>query len=309
MKEVLLSDIVAFFSADIVEVKGNISNKRIRYLKPVEQEDEFTLDWVNPANKAGQQFAEHSKAKVIVCNSAIEYNDALQKADKVLVVSKTPKLLLAKIYQHYFKTSPAPQISDKADISPDAVIGTNCYIGAFSSVGKCKIGNNVTIMPNVTIYDDVEIGDNVMVHSGCTIGSNGLGCMRDSDDILYISPHVGGVIIFENVEIGANSFIARGAFSNTIIKKGTKINGNCFIAHNCIIGENVLFTGNSMIAGSSNIGFNSIVYSNVFVREQITVGENSVIGAGSVVTKDIPANEIWYGSPAKKQRDNEKRQN
>lgn len=307
MKETQLSNIVAAFQADIIEIKGDVSRKLIKYLKPIGEEDEFTLDWVNPANPNGQQFAEKTHAKAIVCNSSIEYNETLQSMDKVLIVSDNPKLLLAKIYQQFFKELPSPQINDKADISPEATIGKNCFIGAFCSIGKCKIGNNVTIMPNVTIYDDVEIGDNVIVHSGCTIGTNGLGCMRDNDDALYVSPHVGGVVIEENVEVGANSFIARGAFSNTVIKKGTKINGNCFIAHNCIVGKNVLFTGSSMIAGSSKIGDNSIIYSNVFVREQTNIGENSIIGAGSTVTKDIPSNEIWFGSPAKKQRDNEKR--
>lgn len=309
MKEVLLSDIVAFFSADIVEVKGNISNKRIRYLKPVGQEDEFTLDWVNPANKAGQQFAEHSRAKVIVCNSAIEYNDALQKADKVLVVSKTPKLLLAKIYQHYFKTLPVPQISDKADISPEAVIGTNCYIGAFSSVGKCKIGNNVAIMPNVTIYDDVEIGDNVMVHSGTILGRPGFGYERDTDNALYLFPQISRLIIKDNVEIGANCTIDKGALLDTVIERDSKINNSCHIAHNVSIGKSSVITGHVYIAGSTKIGNNVWISPNTTFIGHTAIGDNSIIGAGSVVTKDIPANEIWYGSPAKKQRDNEKRQN
>jgi UDP-3-O-[3-hydroxymyristoyl] glucosamine N-acyltransferase len=306
MRDLLLSEIVSCFDDDIIEIKGVITDKIIKYIKPIGKEDEYSLDWINPTNENGQSFAEQTKAKAIICNNSIDYSDVLQHEYKVLIVAENPKLLLAKIYQKYFKLLPKPMISNKADISSDAVIGNNCYIGPFCSIGKCRIGDNVTIMPNVTIYDDVEIGDNVIVHSGCSIGSNGLGCMRDYDNTLYVSPHVGGVIISDNVEIGSNSFIARGAFSNTLIKKGTKINGNCFIAHNCIVGENVLFTGSSMIAGSSKIGDNSIVYSNVFVREQITVGANSIIGAGSVVTKEIPANEVWFGSPAKKRRDNEK---
>jgi len=305
MNEILLSDIIAFFSADIVEVKGDISNRRIMYLKPVGYEDEFTLDWVNPANKEGQQFAEHSKAKVILCNSKIEYNDALQKSDKVLVVSEAPKLLLAKIYHQYFKTLPVPIISDKADISPDAVIGANCYIGAFCSVGKCKIGNNVIIMPNVTIYDDVVIGDNVIVHSGTILGRPGFGYERDSDNMLYLFPQISRLIIKDNVEIGANCAIDKGALLDTVIERNSKINNSCHIAHNVSIGRSSVITGHVYIAGSTKIGNNVWISPNTTFVGHTVIGDNSKVGAGSLVTKDIPANEVWFGSPAKKQRDNE----
>ena len=300
--KVLASEILDTFQKEILEVKGDVGSKYVKYIRPIGKEDEFTLDWVNPTNPNGQNFAENTKAKIIICNHSIVYNEILIEQNKVLIVSNNPRLLLTKVYHQYFKLIPKAGISEKADISPEAIIGDNCNIGAFCSIGRCKIGDHVTIMPNVTIYDDVEIGNNCIIHSSTVIGANGLGCIRDSDDKLFVSPHVGGVIIESNVDIGPNSFIARGAFSNTLIKQGTKINGNCFIAHNCIVGYNVLFTGNSNIAGSSIIGDNAVIYSNVFVRDQVKIGESATIGAGSIVTKDVPSNEVWFGAPAKKQR-------
>lgn len=300
--KVLVSEILSSFQNDILDVKGEVGLRHVKYLKPVGQEDKYTLDWVNPTNPNGQEFAEHTKAKIIICNTLIEYNKTIIDQHKVLIVSDNPKLLLSKIYYQYLKSNFKTEISEKADISCDAIIGENCHIGAFCSIGRCKIGDNVIIMPNVTIYDDVEIGENCIIHSSTVIGANGLGCLRDTDDKLYVSPHIGSVTIESNVEIGSNSFIARGAFSNTRIKQGTKINAKCFISHNCIVGNNVLFTGNSMIAGSSRIGDNTIIYSNVFVREQVKIGERAIIGAGSIVTKDVPSNEVWFGTPAKKQK-------
>ncbi len=307
MKEIVLFDIVAAFQADIIEIKGDVSRKLIKYLKPIGEEDEFTLDWVNPANPNGQQFAEKTHAKAIVCNSSIEYNETLQSMDKVLIVSDNPKLLLAKIYQQFFKELPSPQINDKADISPEATIGKNCFIGAFCSIGKCKIGNNVTIMPNVTIYDDVEIGDNVIVHSGTLLGRPGFGFEKDKDDVLYLFPQVAKLIIRDNVEIGGNCVLDKGAMLNTVIGKYSKINNGCHIAHNVTIGESSVITGHVYIAGSTKIGNNVWISPNTTLIGHTSVGNNSMIGAGSIITKDIPDNEVWFGAPAKKQRDNEKR--
>ena len=113
-------------------------------------------------------------------------------------------------------------------------------------------------------------------------------------------PHFGGVIIGNNVEIGANCQIAKGALSDTIIGDGCKINGLCFIAHNCILGKNVWITGDTMLAGSVKIEDDVTIFSKVMVREQVRIGKSAIVGMGSVVTKNIPANEIWLGVPAKK---------
>lgn len=306
MRDLLLSEIVSCFDDDIIEIKGVITDKIIKYIKPIGKEDEYSLDWINPTNENGQSFAEQTKAKAIICNNSIDYSDVLQHEYKVLIVAENPKLLLAKIYQKYFKLLPKPMISNKADISSDAVIGNNCYIGPFCSIGKCRIGDNVTIMPNVTIYDDVEIGDNVIVHSGTVLGRPGFGYENDNNGVFYQFPQVAKLIINDNVEIGANCTIDKGALKNTVIGQNTKINNGCHIAHNVSIGKSTIITGHVYVAGSTNIGNNDWISPNTTLIGHTNVGSNSKIGAGSLVTKDIPNNELWFGSPAKKMRDNEK---
>ena len=155
-------------------------------------------------------------------------------------------------------------------------------------------------MPNVVIYDDVTIGDNCIIQAGCVIGTDGLGCMRDSMGRLTKFPHLSGVVIGNDVEIGANCQIAKGTFSDTVIENGCKINGLCFIAHNCHLEENVWITGDTMLCGSTYVKKNATIYSNVIIREQRNIGEFATIGMGAVVTKNVPDGETWIGSPAYK---------
>jgi UDP-3-O-[3-hydroxymyristoyl] glucosamine N-acyltransferase len=103
MRDLLLSDIISYFDDDIIEIKGVITDKIIKYIKPIGKEDEYSLDWINPTNENGQSFAEQTKAKAIICNNSIEYSVILQHECKVLIVAENPKLLLAKIYQKFFK--------------------------------------------------------------------------------------------------------------------------------------------------------------------------------------------------------------
>jgi UDP-3-O-[3-hydroxymyristoyl] glucosamine N-acyltransferase len=102
------------------------------------------------------------------------------------------------------------------------------------------------------------------------------------------------------VEIGANCQVAKGAFSDTLIENGCKINGLCFIAHNCHLEENVWITGDTMLCGSVHVKRNSTIFSNVIIREQRVIGEKVTIGMGSVVTKNVPDGETWIGAPAHK---------
>lgn len=226
----------------------------------------------------------------------------MSEQNKILLVSDNPKLLLTKIYNKYFKLTIKAEISDKADISPDAIIGDNCHIGAFCSIGRCKIGDNVAIMANVTIYDNVTIGDYVIIHSGTVLGRPGFGFEKDIDGSLINFPQISTLIIEDNVEIGANCTIDKGALKDTIIGKNSKINNLCHIAHNVSIGKSTTITGQVNISGSTTIGNNVWISPNSTLIGHTSVGNNSIIGAGSVVTKDIPANEVWLGAPAKKIR-------
>jgi UDP-3-O-[3-hydroxymyristoyl] glucosamine N-acyltransferase len=299
-KQIPVQEIINLLGTEVIQVLGNIEKRYIHHLKPVESVDEYTLDWVNSTRDNKQSIAESSKASVLLVDEEISFSENIQVQNKILIQVKSPRLGITMVAQGFFVAKQEAGIHPNATIHPEAVVSLTATISAGCVVGNCIIGDNTIVQPNVTIYDKVTIGKNCLIQAGVVIGTDGLGCQRLEDGTLVKFPHLGGVEIGDNVEIGANSQIARGALSNTIIKNGVKMNGLCFIAHNCILEENVWITGNTMLAGSVRVKKNTTIFSSVIIREQRTIGSGVIIGMGAVITKDVPDGETWFGNPAQK---------
>ena len=294
-------DIINFLDNELITVVGMLSDDLyIDNIPDINTVESTSLDWVNSSKENKQSLAENSRAKVLVVDESIQHSPILKAQNKVLLVVKEPRKIMARIASHFFVTKQSPGVHSSAVVDTKAIIDCTSHIGAGCVIGKAKIGAGTVLMPNVVVYDDVYIGDNCLIQAGAVIGTDGLGCIRGSEGELTKFPHLGGVIIGNNVEIGANCQVAKGAFSDTIIGNGCKINGLCFIAHNCHLEENVWITGDTMLCGSVHIKKNTTVFSNVIIREQRIIGERVTVGMGSVVTKDVPDGEIWVGNPAHK---------
>ena len=304
IKRIYIKDILEFLGNQVLDIEGaqgdDIKSLYIDNLADVDHVNETTLDWVNPTKANKQEIAENSKAKVLVVDTSVLYTPELEKQGKTLLIVREPRSVVAKIAEHFFLDKPTSGIHPSAIIDEGAVVDPTAYIGAGCVIGKASIGANTILMPNVVVYDDVTIGDNCLIQAGAIIGTDGLGCTRDEEGKLTKFPHLGGIRIGNNVEIGANCQIAKGTFSDTIIEDGCKMNGLCFIAHNSHLEENVWITGDTMLCGSVHVEKNVTIFSNVIVREQMNLGEGVIIGMGSVVTKNVPAHETWIGSPAHK---------
>src|SRR5271154_4421996 len=205
--------------------------------------------------------------------------------------------------------APSAKIDPTAHIGPHCVVGERVQIGARSvlqsgnSVGDdSKLGEDVNIFPNVTIYPRTEIGQRVRIHAGTVIGSDGYGYVLDGGIHRKI-PQVGNVIVHDDVEIGANVTVDRGALGATVIGKGTKIDNLVQIAHNVQIGEHCLVIAQVGIAGSAKLGNHVVLAGQVGVGGHLKLGNQVTVGAQSGVMTDIPDGGKWLGAPARPDRE------
>jgi UDP-3-O-[3-hydroxymyristoyl] glucosamine N-acyltransferase len=175
-------------------------------------------------------------------------------------------------------------------VGPNAVIGTGCQIGRDCDIGPCVSVSNALI------------GNGVTLHAGARIGQDGFGFVPGAGGLEKM-PHIGRVIIQDNVEIGANTTIDRGMLDDTIIGEGTKIDNLVQIAHNARIGRNCVIAGLCGISGSVTVGDWVLLGGSVGLADHVTIGEKAQIAARSGVMNDVPAGEKWAGAPAQPIRD------
>lgn len=181
-----------------------------------------------------------------------------------------------------------PSISHNVVIGANSKIGDNCQIFPNVVIGdNVTIGHNVIIYPNATIYDNVIIGDDCVFHSGCAIGSDGFGNAQDEKRHYNRIPQIGGVVIGNKVEIGANTTVDCGTFQPTIIKDGARIDNLVQIAHNVEIGAHTGIASQVGIAGNTKIGNYCMLGGNAGIADHVEICDYTVIGASSNVGKNI----------------------
>lgn len=199
-------------------------------------------------------------------------------------------------------------IDPRAVVGEDASIGDHTWIGAGCVVGRgVVIGEDCEVYPNATIYPGTRIGNRVMVHAGAVLGSDGFGYVRDPETGGYEKfPQIGTLEIEDDVEIGANTTIDRGALEVTRIRRGAKIDNLVHIGHNCQIGENVIIAAQAGFSGSIVIEDNVVIGGQVGVGEHARIQEGVLLGgqAGVLPKKVLRGKGVaFWGTPAKPLRE------
>lgn len=195
-------------------------------------------------------------------------------------------------------------IQANVEVGPRAVIGDGVVLCPGVFVGAdCVIGDGSLLYPNVTVMDRVTIGKSVIIHAGAVIGSDGFGYVTVNGTHRKV-PHIGTVLIEDNVEIGANVTVDRGVCGATRIGRGTKIDNLVQIGHNVEIGEDCLVVAMSGIAGSARIGNRVTLAGQSGVAGHLTVGDGCVVAARGVVARDLAPNSFVSGFPARPHREN-----
>lgn len=188
-------------------------------------------------------------------------------------------------------------IGEGAEIGPATHVGAGCAVGA-----GVKIGRDCHLHPNVTIYPATTLGDRVIVHAGAVLGSDGFGYVRDAKSGHYEKfPQVGRLVIEDDVEIGANATLDRGALEETRIGRGAKIDNLVHIGHNCQIGEDVVIAAQTGLSGSIVIENGAVLGGQVGIGEHARIGEGVLLGgqAGVLPNKILRGKGLpFWGTPA-----------
>jgi UDP-3-O-[3-hydroxymyristoyl] glucosamine N-acyltransferase len=245
---------------------------------------------------------------------------------KAIIESLQPRLWFSHAAK-LLKPVPPP-----ARILPSAVLGENLELGENVAIGACvvvendasigpgtridagavigagvRIGRDCHIYPRAVLYPETTLGDRVVVHAGAVLGADGFGYVRDSTTGAYTQfPQQGSLVVEDDVEIGANTTIDRGALAETRIRRGTKIDNLVHIGHNCDIGEDVILVALTGISGSSSVGKGAVIAGQVGIGDHAHVGEGVILGgqagvlSGKTVTNEgLKPGTVLWGTPAR----------
>jgi UDP-3-O-[3-hydroxymyristoyl] glucosamine N-acyltransferase len=286
------------------------------------------LSTLNTANKDDLSFLINQRyLPQLLCTQArvvLVEERYLPLAQHVLVTDN-PRLWLTKLMKHCFADASDPSLNWGLDagvhssvvmghgctyhhdvcIGPNTVIGTGVKLGAGVVIGPNSVIGSYSILEsgvvlhaNVTVYSKVSIGRNTVVHSATVIGSEGFGYAQE-DSAWVKTPHIGGVMIGDNVEIGANVSIDRGFLEDTVIGDGVVIDNNVQIGHNVKIGNGSALAGCVAIAGSTEIGEHCLIGGGARIVGHIRIADHVVVTAASNVNRSLATGVYSSAFPAK----------
>jgi UDP-3-O-[3-hydroxymyristoyl] glucosamine N-acyltransferase len=205
--------------------------------------------------------------------------------------------------RRFFTPAVVPGVAATAVVHPSARVALSASIGEFTVIGPgVVIAENAELRHHVVVGARVRVGAGSLIKSHAVLGEEGFGIEKDENGDNVRIPHSGSVIIGDDVEVGNFTTVCSGTITPTVVGDRTKIDDHVHIAHNVTIGRNVIITACAEVSGSVRIEDDVWIGPNASVIQGLTLGARCLVGMGSVVVRSIPADEVHFGSPARKMR-------
>ncbi len=291
--------------------------------REVEGDSDFVLVGVASLESAGPRDLAFARSpayagKVAASGAgALILHPGVPAQGRSCIRSANPSLDFARAVEFIRPTTrPNPGVSPAAAVCADAVVDDSASIGPGASIGsRVRIGPRTVVHANVCLYADVvvgtdcelhagvivredtAIGDRVVLQPGVVLGADGFGYVPGADGRPHRVPHVGRVVVEDDVEIGANTTVDRATLGETRIRRGAKIDNLVQIAHNCDIGENAIIVAQSGLSGSTRVGAGATLMAQSGSAGHLAVGAGAFVAARAGLTKDVAAGTQVYGAP------------
>lgn len=271
-----------FFNYLRKKIKINFRLNMPKWFSSIENIENNTIAFVSKFNKINIQKINKCKNILLLVK---EKNPNINSSIVQIQVDN-PKLFFFQFLEKFW----ADKKNFEAKVGKKTKIYKNTFIGK-----NVVIGSNCEILPGVVINNNVIIGNNCIIKSNSVIGQNGFGAILNKENNLINLKHVGGVLIGDNVEIGALCTIVQGTIDNTVLGNSNKLDDHIHIAHNTIIGENNQFCAGTIIGGSVKIGNYNFFGLGAVIRDNIIIGNYNIIGQLASVHKNIQDKNVLFG--------------
>ncbi len=257
--------------------------------------DPGSLVWIREATAARLEFLDRGRPSLVICTS-----EAGERIEQPRIITPRPRLDFVLAITQFFKPPRVVGIDRTAIIESGAKIGKNARIGAYVRIGpQVCIGDDCDISSGVSIEGRVFIGNRCIIKSNSVLGDQGFGFAYDENGVPRHFPHLGKLILEDDVWIGACTHVGLATLGTTRIGQGTKIDDLVQFGHNCKVGPNTLIMAHAVLCGGAEVGASCWIAPNSVIKEKVRLGDRVTVGLGAVVLHDVEAGMVVVGVPAK----------